>query len=148
MEHFLKTLPAVFIYWSSALIVWSCIVFGMQTRIILAARKIQKYTRSSDTIILITVAIGAMILFIPTFVIPEVSVLFVEVLLILCLWYTVFLMMINILNVNCWVNYCKTQIIDWSFFPSINITAKQHHTNRNYVNRHSTPNSTISIISQ
>lgn len=141
MEHILNTLPSIFMYWAGALIVWSGIVVVMQTKIIMAARQLQAYTRSSDTIILITVAIGAIFLIGATFIVPQISVLFVEVLLILSLWYTVFLMMINILNVNCWVSYCKTQIIDWSFFPMIRITQKQR-LNRGQITRHSSPTST------
>lgn len=106
METILNQLPVIYTYWACGLMTWSVIVCLMMGRVISLSHKTRSFLPRTDTAVFVTIAIGAILLFISVFVIPQVTVLFVEIALLLSLWYTVFLGIINHLNIMTWLRYC------------------------------------------
>lgn len=100
MEHIFNQLPVIYVYWACLLVVWSIINSGMMCKIILNAHHNHTYTRQSNVLILGTTIVGGIMLAGSVFVVPQVTVLFVEIALILSLWYTVFLATISHLNID------------------------------------------------
>lgn len=99
MEHFLNMLPILYIYWASGLVVWSGIVCVMQAMVITHNKKRNQDCRRSDITTLFAVGMFGTFLAVSVFAIPQITVLFVEIALMLVLWYTVFLFALNHINV-------------------------------------------------
>jgi len=106
MENFQQLLPVVYTYWASVLIVWSLVVCFMLGKSIATAKHTHMIVPKTDTLVLITILIGAFVLFASIFLIPSVTVLFIEVALLLSLWYTIFLGIVNHLNIITHLRYC------------------------------------------
>ena len=106
MDTIQHQLPIVYTYWASFLIVWSLIVCFMLGRTIAIAKHTHLIVPKTDTLVLITILIGAFVLFASIFLIPSVTVLFIEVALLLSLWYTIFLGIVNHLNIITHLRYC------------------------------------------
>lgn len=99
MEQYLNLLPILYIYWASGLIVWSGIVCVMQVMVLRHNMKRNQDCRRSDITTMFAVGMCGTFLAISVFVIPQVTLLFVEIALMLVLWYTVFLFALNHINV-------------------------------------------------
>lgn len=104
MENFLNILPVLYIYWASGLIVWSGIVCVMQGLAIVHNRRRYQHSRRSDILMLFSVGMCGLLLTASVFIIPQFTVLFVEIALMLALWYTVFLVALNHINVTCFID--------------------------------------------
>jgi hypothetical protein len=105
MENILEQLPFIYVYWACGLMTWSAIVCLMLGRVISISRKTKYLIPRTDSLVFITIALGGIMLFISVFVIPQVTVLFIEIALLLSLWYTVFLGIVNHLNIVTWLRY-------------------------------------------
>lgn len=99
MENFLSLLPILYIYWASGLIVWSGIVCVMQAMVLVHNKQRKQSCRRSDLTALFAVGICGSFLAISVFIIPQITVLFIEIALMMVLWYTVFLFALNHINV-------------------------------------------------
>jgi hypothetical protein len=104
MEYIFNLLPVIYVYWAGILAVWSLINGGMMFKII-ASACIQSYTKQSYLILLITVLIGGGLLVTSVFMIPQVTVLFIEIACMLALWYTVFLITVSHLNIVAYLHF-------------------------------------------
>lgn len=103
MEKFLNMLPILYIYWACGLIVWSSIACAMQAMVISHNRKRYHHSRKWDIMMLFVVGMCGIFLGVSVFVIPQVTTLFVEIALMLVLWYTVFLVALNHINILCFM---------------------------------------------
>ena len=103
MEQVLSILPVLYIYWACGLIVWSTIVCGMQALVLNHNRQRNQSCRRADIVMLFMVGLCGLFLGVSVFIIPQITALFVEIALLVVLWYTVFLVALNHLNVQCFI---------------------------------------------
>ena len=103
MEKILDILPVFYIYWACGLMVWSTIVCGMQAMVLRHNKKRNQSCRRSDILMMFVVGACGAFLGVSVFAVPQITTLFVEVALILALWYTVFLVAVNHINVQCFI---------------------------------------------
>lgn len=99
MEYIFTNLSLIYVYWACLLAVWSIINGGMLFKIIVSTYSAQSYTKQATLMILLMILVSAIVLLVSVFVIPQITVLFVEVGLMLALWYTVFSATISHLSV-------------------------------------------------
>lgn len=104
MEQFLNMLPILYVYWACGLIVWSTMICTMQCMVLVHNKKRHQSCRRSDILMLFAVGTCGIFMGISVFVIPQMTFLFVEIALLMALWYTVFLVAINHMNIISFVS--------------------------------------------
>lgn len=100
MEAILALLPVAYVYWASILLVWSVIQAGITGNILRIINNKHQVCRRTDLLIMFTMIVCAAILFATIFIIPHITVLFVDIVMVIALWYTVFLATVSQFNIS------------------------------------------------
>lgn len=108
METILALLPVFYVYWASGLMVWSIIQAGLTGNIVRIINNRHSIWRKTDLLIMLTLVVCAALLYASVFVVPGVTALFVDIALVVVLWYTVFLAAVCHFNIHSLIFINKT----------------------------------------
>lgn len=109
METVLSLLPVVYVYWASGLMVWSMIQASLTGNIVRIIKNRHQVTRKTDVLIMVTMMVCAALLYASVFVVPSITALFVDIALVVALWYTVFLGTVSHFNIGSLIHINKTK---------------------------------------
>lgn len=108
MESILAILPVFYVYWASGLMIWSILQAGITGNIVRVINSRHSFHRKTDLLIMFTLVVCAALLYASVFVVPYITALFVDIALVVALWYTVFLGTVCHFNIHSLIHINKT----------------------------------------
>jgi len=102
MQDIITTLPILFSFWTSLLIVWSLAAAFCMHKIISKIKQCNLPVRRSDKAVFWMSLGGALILTVFLFGFPSFTALIIDVMVGLDFWYTLFMVYVSVSSLSCW----------------------------------------------
>lgn len=109
METILTFLPVAYVYWASILMVWSVLQAGITGNIVRIFKNRYNMYRQTDMLVMATMLMCAGMLYGSVFVVPHITALFIDIALVVALWYTVFLGTVSQFNLSSLLHIRRTK---------------------------------------